>query len=60
MKSPATVKEMVQMQGDLQAAHDDAQVRLHDAKAEYNKACAALVTFNDKYGRVLQMMREDE
>lgn len=60
MKTPSSVAELEQMSDSLQAAHDEAQVKLQDAQAEYNEASAALVKFRKKYGRVLQMMREDE
>lgn len=60
MMKPTSVKEMEQMQGTLQAAYDAALKSSQDAQEELKKAKFELVEFNNKYGRVLQMMREDE
>lgn len=60
MPDKVTVDGLVAKQAELQAAYDEAHVISQDAKAECEKAAAELVEFNNKYGRVLQMMREDE
>ena len=46
-------------QDGLQAEFEQAQKILQDATVEYKEIKTRLVKFNNKYGRVLQMMKED-
>lgn len=60
MTDAISVADLQKKQGELQETFEKSQKSLQDAKAGYDKAKAELVAFNNKFGRVLQMMREDE
>lgn len=55
-----TLQEAQEMQDKLQSEFEAAQAALGNARAEYTQAKQRLVDFNSRYGRVLQMIREDE
>ena len=54
-----TVEGLLARQKELQFRYDSAQATYHASKTLYEERKATLVEFNNKYGRVIQMMQED-
>ena len=59
MTDAISVDTLQKTQKSLYKNYLKAQKALHEAKAEDAIHDAALEKFNNKYGRVLQMMKED-
>lgn len=59
MTDAISVKTLQKTQTGLQKKFEKAQTAMQDAQAVHATEKAALEKFNNKYGRVLQMMTED-
>lgn len=57
-KNNTSIEELKDQKNNLQTEFEEAQKIMQDAQALYAEKKATLTTFNDKYGRVLQMMEE--
>jgi len=55
-----TIGDLQKEQAELQSGFLKAQKGLESAKESYAKAKVFLCSFNDNYGRVLQMIKEDK
>jgi len=58
MTNNVSIKDIQAQKNNLQIEFEQAQKAMQDAQALYAEKKATLITFNDKYGRVLQMMKE--
>ena len=59
MTDAVSVESIIAEQVELQEEYNQAQTAMQDAKGKYDEKKLALCTFNDKYGRVIAMMKED-
>ena len=59
MTNAISIETLQKTQDGLQKNYLKAQKAMQDAQAEHAIHDAALEKFNNKYGRVLQMMNED-
>ncbi len=53
-----SLKELTKEQGKLQALFEKEQKAFQSTRKKYDAAKTELVKFNDKYGRVLQLIKE--
>jgi len=59
MTDAISIEELQAQQTSLQEIFEVAQAKYHDSKVACDTVETDLLKFNAKYGRVLQMMRED-
>lgn len=59
IKNNISVKELKMQKNNLQAEFEEAQEIMQDAQTMYAEKKDTLITFNNKYGRILQMIEED-
>jgi len=59
MTDAISIKDLANTLDELEAKGDVARRNLQDATTEYRTVQAEVAQFKGKYGRVLQMMRED-
>lgn len=59
MTDAISVASIKAQQEALQATFEQAQARVQEAQSMYVEKKIALITFNNKYGRVIAMMNED-
>ena len=59
MSDPQSVADMQKQQEKLQFEFNNAQKAIQNAVEEYKEVKAALVKFNDKYGRIIQIINEE-
>lgn len=59
MAEAISVKNLQKQQDDLVEAHIKVKAAFYKAQEALNASKAKLTVFNNKYGRVLQMMKED-
>ncbi len=59
MKNNISVKELKIQKDNLQEEFEEAQEIMQDAQTTYAEKKDTLITFNNKYGRILQMIEED-
>ena len=59
MADEISVKDIKATQEKLQAEFEKIQADMYSARDRYNECKARLVAFNNKYGRILQIMSED-
>ena len=60
MSDPQSVADMQKQQEKLQSEFNNAQKAMLDAVEEYKEVKATLVKFNDKYGRIIQILNEEK
>lgn len=60
MSEIKTISDMTKASVSYQKSFEWAQDELVKAKAEYVKAKAALQGFNEKYGRVVKLLEEED
>jgi len=59
MTDAVSIKDIQAQQDVLQKAYDAATIVFNDARAKHQEVKGELMVFNNKYGRVLQLMKED-
>ena len=59
MTDAISVKNLQKQQDALKKAFTDSKVVFYKAQESLNSSKEKLGVFNDKYGRVLEMMKED-
>lgn len=59
MTEAVSVKDLQKQQDTLYKGHAKAKAAFYRAQEALNASKAKLTVFNNKYGRVLQMMKED-
>jgi hypothetical protein len=59
MTDAISVQDLIVEQEGLLAEGEAARRKLQDAEMEYKEVRGRVQAFNSKYGRVLQMMKED-
>jgi len=59
MTDAISIQQVRDEQKVLQAEFEEARQTVYDAKEKYTEAKAVLMKFNNKFGRVLEMMKED-
>jgi len=59
MTKAVSIEDIKAEQDVLNTVCQKAQQAMYDAKSDYAEKKNVLIKFNNKYGRVLQMMNED-
>lgn len=59
-KQKLNLKKLQAEQNELTSDYEEALATLQDVTAIYKRKKEILIKFNDKYGRILQMIKEDK